>query len=222
MIKCPACGEEIPSFTAICPSCGHEIIAAKLSPALKEFIDSINECDSMIADAPKAKRPKKGWQSWNTGRRVLWVILNIYTLAIPLVFYLTFPLMRSFFKRNASPELTPTERRKASLIENFTFPNDRESMLEALLFAKSKIAFLASDKLDEKNIYWFRLWYTKSVQLYQKANILLTGDPIANTAYEDIVASKKTFDKKIRNRAIFGATIILVFFGIIFLAGISE
>lgn len=69
-------------------------------------------------------------------------------------------------------------------------------MLEALLFAKSKIAFLASDKLDEKNIYWFRLWYTKSVQLYQKANILLTGDSIANTAYEDIVASKKTFDKK--------------------------
>lgn len=25
MIKCPSCGEDVPSFTAVCPSCGHEI-----------------------------------------------------------------------------------------------------------------------------------------------------------------------------------------------------
>ena len=58
MVKCPACGENIPSFTAICPSCGHEINSAKLAPALKEFIDKINEYDKIIADTPKNELSK--------------------------------------------------------------------------------------------------------------------------------------------------------------------
>lgn len=222
MIKCPACGEDIPSFTAICPSCGHEINSATVSPALEGFIAAINECDARIADSPKVNHPKKGWQSWKTGMRVFWFFLNIYTLAIPLVIYLTLPMIKPLFRGNVSPELTATEQRKAALIENFAFPNDRESLLEALLFTKSKTAFLVSEKLDEKTIYWFHLWYTKALQLYQKTNLLLANDPIAGAAYQEILSNKKGIDQKIQKRAAAGAGIILVYFAFIVFAAVST
>lgn len=217
--KCPSCGEVLQSMTAICPACGHELNSAKLTSALKEFIDEINECDKIIANTPKKELPKKGWKSWKTGTRVFWVILNLFTSCIPLVIYLSFPLLKPFLKKNAMPELTSDEKHKVSLIENFAFPNDRESLLEALLFVKSKMAFLASEKADERNSYWMRLWNTKATQLYEKAKILLNNDVIAENAYSEIVSSKSTVDKKIRIRAGIGAAIIVVFCAFIALNG---
>lgn len=35
--KCPSCGAEVPSMTAICPECGHEMSNTKVSDVLKEF-----------------------------------------------------------------------------------------------------------------------------------------------------------------------------------------
>ena len=217
--KCPVCGEVLQSMTAICPACGHEINSAKLASALKEFIDEINECDKIIANTPKEELPKKGWKSWKKSTRILWVILNIFTSCVPLVIYLTLPLFRPLLRSNATPELSSIEQRKVALIENFTFPNDRESVLEALLFTKSKMAFLASEKANEKNAFWLRLWNTKATQLHQKATILLSNDTIAETAYNEIVASKNTVDKKIRIRAGIGAAIVLVFLAFVLING---
>lgn len=217
--KCPSCGEVLQSMTAICPACGHELNSAKLASALKEFIDEINECDKIIAKTPKKELPKKGWKSWKKSTRILWVILNIFTSCVPLVIYLTLPLFRPLLRSNATPELSSTEQRKVVLIENFTFPNDRESVLEALLFTKSKMAFLASEKANEKNAFWLRLWNTKATQLHQKATILLSNDTIAETAYNEIVASKNAVDKKIRIRAGIGAAIVLVFLAFVLING---
>lgn len=114
--KCPSCGEILQSMTAICPSCGHEINSAKLSSALKEFIEEINECDNIIANTPKKELPQKGWKTWKKSIRVLWVILNILTSCIPLVIYLTLPLFRPLLKSNATPDLSSTEQRKVALI----------------------------------------------------------------------------------------------------------
>lgn len=219
IIKCPSCGEVLQSMTAICPSCGHEINSAKLSSALRDFIDEINECDKIIANTPKKELPQKGWKAWKKSFRILWVILNIFTSCIPLAIYLTLPLFRPLLRSNTTPELSSTEQRKVALIENFTFPNDRESVLEALLFTKSKMAFLASEKANEKNVFWLRLWNTKATQLYQKANILLKNDSIAETAYSDTVASKRMVDKKVRIRAGIGAAIIIVFVAFVMVNG---
>lgn len=219
IIKCPSCGEVLQSMTAICPACGYELNSVKFAPALKEFIDEINECDKIIANTPKKELPKKGWKSWKTGTRVLWVILNIFTSCIPLVIYLTLPLFRPLLRSKATPELSSTEQRKVALIENFIFPNDRESVLEALLFTKSKMAFLTSEKVNEKNVFWLRLWNTKATQLHQKATILLSNDTIAETAYSEILASKNAVDKKIRIRAGIGTAIVLVFLAFVLING---
>lgn len=217
--KCPSCGEMLQSMTAICPACGYELNSAKLTSALKEFIDEINECDKIIANTPKKELPKKGWKSWKTGTRVLWVILNMLTSCIPLVVYLALPLFRPLLRSNVTPELSSTEQRKVALIENFTFPNDRESVLEALLFTKSKMAFLASEKANEKNTFWIRLWNTKATQLHQKATILLRNDTIAEKAYSEIITSKNIVDKKIRIRAGIGGAIVLAFLAFVLING---
>lgn len=203
VIKCPSCGEDIPSFTAICPACGHEINSAKVSATLKEFIENINECDRLIANTPNSK--KAGWSSWGKGKRFWWIVFNIFTYGIPLVIYLIMPLVRL----NYTPRLTPEEKRKASLIENFPFPNEREAILEALLFTKSKISYLAAEKVDRKNAYWTRLWSTKGEQLYQRAEMMFSGDEIANNAYKDIKAQKLRVSKTVKFKAISGIVILV-------------
>lgn len=212
IIRCPFCGENIPSFTAICPACGHEINSAKVSSSLKDFIDGIDECDRLIANNPCPDK-KSGWSSWSTVKRVFWVIFNVLFFCLPLIIYLYVKIFSIFIqlaRYNSTPKLTADEKRKASLIENFPFPNERESILEALLFMKAKISFLASEKIDKKNAYWIRLWSTKASQLYQKAEILFRGDKIANEAYQEILKQKERVRKIVKIKAIFYTIVLIV------------
>lgn len=39
VVKCPSCGAELSSFTAICPNCGHEINSIHISTSLRNFIE---------------------------------------------------------------------------------------------------------------------------------------------------------------------------------------
>lgn len=217
IIKCPSCGEDIPSFTAICPACGHEINSAKVSSSLKNFIDSIDECDRVIANNPCPDK-KSGWSSWGTAKRVFWVILNVLFFCLPLIIYLyvkLFSVIIPLARYDSTPKLTADEKRKASLIENFPFPNERESILEALLFIKAKISFLASEKIDKKNAYWIRLWSAKASQLYQKAEMMFRGDKAANEAYQEILKQKERVRKIVKFKAII-YTIVLIAIIIIF------
>ena len=217
IIKCPSCGAELQSFDAVCPNCGHEINSQNVSSSLKEFIDSINEYDKVIANDPEP--PKTGWKTWSKGKKFLWIILNIVTSFIPLVVYLVFPLIKPFLLPKSVPVLSADEKRKAALIENYTFPNEREATIEALMFTKSKIAFLASEKFDKKTLYWTSLWSTKAEQLNQRANIILKDDKIVESTYADITASKSKVDKNVKIRAIIGAVIIVVFVAFVVING---
>ena len=209
IIKCPACGAELASFVAICPDCGHEIHSHNISASLEKFVESINEYDKIIANNPAP--PKKGWKTWSAGRKILWIILNIVTLFVPMVVYLVFPLIKPFVLPKSVPALTVDEKRKAVLIENYVFPNEREALLEAMLLIKSKMAFIASGKFNSKTLYWANLWYTKAEQINQRANIILKDDKIAESTYADIVASKNVVAKRIKTRALIGVSIIVVY-----------
>lgn len=192
--KCPACGEEVPALTAICPACGHEFSVVKGSESVASFIAEIDACDKRIsAQGPTSK---KGWSTWKTWKKVGWVLLNIYFFCIPLLIY----FIRPFFRTYKSPALSVEEKRKATIIENFTFPNDRGSILEALLFIKSKVSFLANEKVNANNAYWMRLWSKKAEQLHQKAEMLFQGDRIANDAYSKIVEDHNKFKKQMQIR----------------------
>lgn len=210
LIKCPSCGTELPSLTAICPSCGHEINSAKVSDSLQRFIAQIDDCDRRIANS--SEKPKKGWSTWGTWKKIGWVILNIYFFCIPLLLYFIIPYIRI----NKSPALTTEEKHKATVIENYVFPNDRGSILEALLFIKTKVGFLADEKVNSTTSYWMRLWTKKAEQLHQKAEMLFPGDKIATDTYSKITADSNQLKKKMQIRI--GVTVGLIVVAIIFMA----
>ena len=201
--KCPNCGEVIDAFTAKCPACGFELNSKKVSSALQDFIREINECEKIIANSPTSG--KSVWSSWSKGKRFGWVVLNIFFLGIPLVFYLALPLVTM----KSTPKLTTEEKRMASLIENFSFPNDRESILSALVFTKEKIDFISKETINRKTAYWMRLWCAKAEQLKQKADLLFPNDPIVRDSYNEITADENRVNKVIKVKAIVGLVLLI-------------
>ncbi len=200
--KCPNCGEVLNSFVSICPACGFELNNKQVNSVLQNFIRNINECEHVIANSPKAG--KIGWASWSKGKRFWWVVLNIFLVCIPLAIYIALPLIAV----KSTPNLTTEEKRMASLIENFPFPNDRESILSALVFAKEKIDFISKETVNRKNAYWMRLWCAKAEQLKQKADMLFPNDTIVKENYAEIFADETRVNKILKFKAITGLVIL--------------
>lgn len=201
--KCPNCGEILNSFVSICPTCGLELCGKKVSSALEKFIEKVDEYDWLIINSFSVK---KGWPSWSNSERFWWVVLNIVFLCVPLIIYLVFPLILI----NLTPKLTNEEKQMVSLIENFPFPNDRESILAALFYIKEKIDFISRERIDRKNAYWMRLWYAKAEQLKQKADILFPNDNIVKQSYAEIVSDNKKVKKKIKIKSIIGVVVLIL------------
>ena len=58
IIKCPFCGEAVPSFTSNCPTCGYEIREMRVSYAVSEFAHKLELIDLQYADS-KAENKKQ-------------------------------------------------------------------------------------------------------------------------------------------------------------------
>ena len=202
--KCPNCGEVINSFVAICPACGFELNSKRVSSVLQDFINEIQKCEEAILNSPNAG--KSGWSSWKKKQRFWWVILNIIFFCIPLAIYLAASLLAI----KSTPKLSKEEQRMAALVENFPFPNDRESILAALVYIKDKIDFLSKKKKDRKSVYWMRLWCAKAEQLKQKADMLFPNDNIVKQSYAEIVADEERVKKTIKIKAISGLVILII------------
>ncbi len=201
--KCPNCGEVLGALAAICPACGFEINGAGVSDSLKAFTEELDKLDREIAGEPARKKISKLRKN-----RAVWIALCVLTLGIPCTLEKMTPRLKSYFGKGATPALTPSEKKKAALIENFTFPADRASLLEALLFVKSKIAFAASEKPTLKNVMWLRLWTTKAEELGEKAEMLLGKDKIAEGAATEIRKDTEKAEKNIKSRAT-GAIVLI-------------
>lgn len=207
--KCPHCGEVLEAFMAKCPGCGFELNSKRVSSTLQKFIDEINEYEKDVAGSPSAG--KSGWAAWSKGKRFWWVVLNLLFVGIPLVIYLAVPLVTL----KTTPKLTAEEKRLASVIENFPFPNDRESILSAFVFTKEKIDFVSKETINRKNAYWMRLWCAKAEQLKQKADMMFPNDTIVRDSYNEITADENRVNKVIKIKAIVGLVILVA--AIIFL-----
>lgn len=203
--KCPSCGATVPSLTAICPECGHEFKSAQYASTMQEFTDKLREFDAAIAYAPQEKA---GWSSWTTAGKVWWVILNIYTFCIPLVIY-------SF--KNKGYKAGSKAQQKASYIETFVFPNERETILQALLFAQSQVSLYSTNDTSGDNSYWEKVWFNKATQLHKIAQIIIPNDQVAIQAYSDIVSMNRKFNKRhiIKYLIILGLIVALVTYAVL-------
>jgi hypothetical protein len=102
------------------------------------------------------------------------------------------------------------EKRKAGLIRDFVFDSDRKSVLEALIFIKSKVALEADRKVNKTNFYWIRLWTGRAEQLYEKARVLFRESDSVETVYAYIIETNVRIQKMIRRKIILGTVSFLI------------
>ncbi len=213
ILKCPSCGEVIPSMTAICPSCGHELNATQKSESLAEFIDDLADCDSDIRDNP---RPPSGWKTWNKKQKRNWVWLNIFTACIPLSIQMIIPVL----KYHSTPELSPEEQAKVDLIQNFSFDNTRAAYSEGMYFLRDKVSYIAREKVDRYTAYWARLWTEKATSMFEKSQELMPNDKKLKETYLKVVAANDSIKAQLRKRLILSLTAFVAY--IVFLLVFSH
>ena len=206
--KCPACGAEAPSMTAFCPECGHEFNSRQVSSTIQRFTEKLHEYDVEIA---KSRQEEGGWYTWNTAGKIGWVILNIYLVCIPLLIY-------SHKRKGSANSAKSKVQQKVSFIENYVFPNEREAILEALLFIKAQVSSFENSAANGADAFWEKIWVNKAAQLYQKAEVVMYNDPVAERAYSDIIAMDQLFRKRqlIKRLIIVGVVAAVIVLSLLF------
>lgn len=195
--KCPSCGAEVSGFMAYCPECGHELNQVQTAAAIVDFTTKLAEFDRIIASVGAQNGPQDiVSSSLDAAKKVGWVALNVYTLGIPQI-------VKSAKKhgKNNGPDqfvhdsLYIALRNKADFIENYVFPNDRETLLEALVLVRSKMATFIRDGRNDINDMQEDAWMKQAIKLRQKARMLLSDDDIAIQLCNEIIQ----IDQKFRN-----------------------
>jgi len=82
------------------------------------------------------------------------------------------------FKYTNTLEISKTDQQKINLIQNFSFPNTKEDMLEFMILATSNIdtsTLIGDGKVTEKAIS--KAWDSKIKQVYAKAKNAYIDDP---------------------------------------------
>ena len=136
----------------------------------------------------------------------------------PLIFYYIWKLISLV----NVPKLEKEEKDLSYFIQNYQFPNDRESILEALIYVRDKIDFIANYSINKKTYYWTKIWVNKARELKSKADILFTNDKIVNNCYDDIIEKSREAKKKLIIKTILIIVGVTLFFVIIFLLPSSE
>ncbi len=195
VVKCPSCGAEVPAMAAICPDCGHEFNSVNVSDSLNKFIQEINELDNRIANEPKEKN---GWNSWSLLPRFLWVLLNIYTICIPILY----KKVLTSFSTKEEPELSDSERQKSVLINNYTLPPERSLIIEYLRFIQGRIKKISESSVSGNDLYWANVWNTKASEIRDQADLIIPNEPLIDTINEKIDSSLLTINRKVRKKKV--------------------
>lgn len=209
--KCPACGADVPSMAAKCPECGHEFNVSRVSDAISQFTNDINEVEAQIARA--STQGVLGWAGWPKVLRIAWCVLNVFTWCIPLVISL---IRKVLFP--PKPVLSGNEVRKQQLISNFVVPNNREDLLESMLFASSKVRESANmigqtGQSKQYTLFWTRVWVDKCHQIYEKAKIVLPDEAGKIASFNEAMQAGEAVIKKektVNLIKLIAATVVLV------------
>lgn len=203
--RCPSCGQGIPSFVTRCPACDNELSSIKNSETLLDFVSKVNACEEEIAKQ-ETKPSEHSSSASKNDRLIVWIIFNIIFLGIPYFVSMILPAMKIHIR----PKFSYEENELILLIQNFTVPNDRESILETLIYVKEKIDYLSNENPNNKNLFWLRLWNSKSEQIKEKADLLFPNDEVVKKSLQEIAFDKKRVNKKLYVKAVIASLLIFI------------
>ncbi len=204
--KCPHCGEVIEGFEAKCPACGQEL-NKKTSSEIFSFRNEIIEVDKEIQQEADSKpKPKEWWKDWNLIKKILYVILNIYTLLIPLILHFVITGVKAV-NGGDSKTMTPAEKRKQQTIQSFIIPNNKEGVMEFLTYAKGNRDVEIVNASEKK---WRTIWNNKCLQVIEKAKALYANDSKFQAFLTDEKNACDQISKSMRMKAIIPSAILAV------------
>ena len=115
----------------------------------------------------------------------------MFLFLIPLIFY----YYKKLFSMLKAPKLVKNEKELTYFIQNYQFPNDRESILSALIYIRDKVNFISSSSSNNKSYYWTKVWADKARELKSKSDILFKNDSIVDDCYNEIIATSEKSKK---------------------------
>ena len=187
MSNCEYCGALIKSTDAFCPQCGAPIKGADISESVKEFERLLIEAGG--TDKIEYSR-RNSFEEASVPGKILWIFLWIAFWPILIFVYI-------FSKYNfGTKNLTPSESKRANIISNYTFSNERKTLLEALVFIETQIDILAEHKPVAYSKYWINLWTSKAEQVFSKANLAVGEDPTIGEIFNRIKDRSEKLVKK--------------------------
>lgn len=158
--KCPSCGEVLEAFLSVCPTCGYEIRDVKSPSSVREF--------ALKLEAISAQK----MPTFEEKKSVMKMVFG-----------------KDFKEEDEAKEAlrrfeSQKDDEKASLIINFSVPNTKEDIMEFMILAASNID--VKQGLDDVVT---KAWISKLDQVYQRAEITMSGHP-------DFIQIKSIYDRK--------------------------
>ena len=182
MSKCDYCGALLQPTDSFCPQCGAPVKEADISESVKEFERLLIEAGG--TDKIEYQR-RNSFEEASVAGKICWIFLWI-------LFWPIFVFIYIFMKYSFGPKnLTPSESKRANIISNYTFSNDRKTLLEALIFIETQIDILAELRRDAYSKYWINLWTSKAEQVASKAKLSVGEDVTINEIFTRIKSRSK-------------------------------
>ena len=220
VVVCKKCGKKYAADFKFCPNCGEPVEGTKKIER-QVFAGQVRKCPNCGTEISSYTVfcPGCGVEIFKANDANITAIKEFTNKIIE---YDTKIATQKNKKRNKNNSDIDYLAEKISFIENYKFPNDRESILDALVYVKDKIVSLASNGINLSNYKWAKIWRNKAVQLYQQAELLFPEDSIAKTLYDDVenefgkykekrTEEDKSYDKEKRISLIILAAILLLY-----------
>ena len=80
------------------------------------------------------------------------------------------------------------------------------------------MTFFANGATNGANAFWEKIWVSKAAQLYQKAEVVMYNDSVAERAYSDIIVLDRQFKKRqlIKRLIIIGIVVTVIVLSLLF------
>ena len=240
MSFCGKCGLKIDAGIAYCPRCGASAAGSPSKENLKREPARVSR-----ADARKCPQCGEGLPAFVLNcpccgfklnrRRPVRSISELSRRLDEIESERPLEVKRKgLFSRASSNEdryhvVSPTDQRKVTLIKSFPIPNTKEDLVEFVLLASTNVdpkalsgtsGAMASEKVVSD------AWYSKLCQAYEKARIVLAGDPCLDALQKRYEATVAAVDKSRRAEwralAIFGLALLLTIVALLAASGIKQ
>jgi hypothetical protein len=202
VLKCPSCGNRIDSLTVQCSLCGCEIHRDNNTRAMDDFTRKIIEFDKIIISNKYVSQ--NSYINWSGPKKIFWVILNVYTICIPLLVRNIIFNMSLIDEKN----LSIYDLKKASFIKNYVFPNDVAAITEGISYLINQINSLQSSNSNQI-FAWANILKNKIIELISKSKIIGLNNSFL-LSQENEMNNKYKLIKKKQNKKVLISILMLI------------